>query len=87
MHVGRFSRRDRRGAIRFLEAGNLPFGAAIRAFHRRCLGSRTGSDLGAVVGDINYIARGGNLAADPHRPKIFGRFLASTRRSFDKCTT
>jgi methylaspartate mutase epsilon subunit len=57
-HSQVFPRRDRRGAVRYLSAGQLPFSASTLARHGRLLGDVTqpADDrlIEAITADINY---------------------------------
>jgi methylaspartate mutase epsilon subunit len=64
--------RDRRGAIRILRPGDLPFSTATLARHRADVG--TTFSYRRILDDITYVARGASLDDDPRR-----RLLAAFR--------
>ena len=60
--------RDRDGAIRYLEAGHLPFSDATLAFHRRTLAGRHGAGIHGILRDLYLLARGRGAPTSRRRP-------------------
>jgi methylaspartate mutase epsilon subunit len=76
--------RDVRGAIRYRSHGRLPFSTATVERHRRDMGDPRACSYRGIIADINWMARGGNLHADPVRLALLEEFRQSHSRPTER---